>query len=61
MENLDTDVPPPAAALEATRAAVGEDEANSWLPFNGREDLKAAVVELVRRRGGPGYDPRRRW
>src|ERR687893_1520653 len=59
MENLDTDVPPPAAALEATRAAVGEDEANSWLPFNGREDLKAAVVELVRRRGGPGYDPRR--
>src|ERR687898_116532 len=59
MENLDTDVPPPAAALEATRAAVGEDEANSWLPFNGREDLKAAVVELVRRRGGPAYDPRR--
>jgi N-succinyldiaminopimelate aminotransferase len=59
MENLDTDVPPPAAALEATRAAVGEDEANSWLPFNGREDLKAAVVELVRRRGGPGYDPGR--
>jgi aspartate/methionine/tyrosine aminotransferase len=59
MENLETDVPPPAAALEATRAAVGEDEANSWLPFNGREDLKAAVVELVRRRGGPGYDRRR--
>src|SRR5918992_4189802 len=59
MENLDTDVPPPAAALEATRAAVGEDEANSWLPFNGREDLKAAVVELVRRRGGAGSEPRR--
>jgi aspartate/methionine/tyrosine aminotransferase len=59
MENLDTDVPPPAAAVEATRAAVGEDDANSWLPFNGREDLKATVVELVRRRGGPSYDPRR--
>jgi len=59
MENLDTDVPPPAAALEATRAAVGEDDANSWLPFNGREDLKEAVSEYVRRRGGPAYDPRR--
>src|ERR687895_439190 len=59
MENLDTDVPPPAAAVEATRYAVGEDDANSWLPFNGREDLKAAVVELVHRRGAPRYDPRR--
>ena len=59
MENLDTDIPPHAAALEATRAAVGEDDANSWLPFNGREDLKHAVVEYVARRGGPRYDPRR--
>jgi aspartate/methionine/tyrosine aminotransferase len=59
MENLDTDVPPPAAAVEATGAAVGEDDANSWLPFNGREDLKAAVVEYIERRGGPRYDPRR--
>ena len=59
MENLDTDLPPPAAAIEATRAAVGEDDANSWLPFNGREDLKEAVTEYVRRRGGPAYDPRR--
>jgi aspartate/methionine/tyrosine aminotransferase len=59
MENLDTDVPPPAAAVEATRAAVGEDDANSWLPFNGREDLKRAVAEYVERRGGPRYDPRR--
>src|SRR5918995_935898 len=59
MENLDTDVPPPAAAVEATRAAVGEDDANSWLPFNGREDLKEAVVAYVERRGAPRYDPRR--
>ena len=33
LENLDTDIPPPAEAIEATRAAIGEDEANSWLPF----------------------------
>ena len=39
LENLDTDVPPPPAAVEATRAAIGEDEANSWLPFTGRDDL----------------------
>src|SRR3954466_10248529 len=59
LENLDTDVPPPAAAIEATRAAVAEPEGNSWLPFNGRDDLKAAVVDYVARRGGPRYDPRR--
>jgi aspartate/methionine/tyrosine aminotransferase len=59
LENLDTDVRPHPAAVEATRAALDEDAANSWLPFNGREDLKAAVADLVARRGGPGYDPRR--
>jgi aspartate/methionine/tyrosine aminotransferase len=59
MENVDTDVPPPAAALEATRAAIGEDDANSWLPFSGRDDLKEAVVGYVERRGGGRYDARR--
>jgi aspartate/methionine/tyrosine aminotransferase len=56
MENLDTDIPPPAAAVEATRAAVGEDETNSWLPFTGRDDLKEAVASYIERRGGPRYD-----
>ena len=59
MENLDTDVPPPAAAVEATREAIGEDDANSWLPFTGRDDLKEAVAAHVERRGGPRYDPAR--
>jgi aspartate/methionine/tyrosine aminotransferase len=59
LENLDTDIPPPAEAIEATRAAIGEDEANSWLPFTGRDDLKDAVAAFVERRGGPGYDGRR--
>jgi hypothetical protein len=44
LENLDTDIPPPAAAMEPTRAAIGEDDANSWLPFTGRDDLKEAVA-----------------
>src|SRR2546423_10767086 len=59
MENLDTDIPPPEAAMEATRAAIGEDEANSWLPFTGRDDLKDAVAAYIERRGGPHYDGRR--
>src|SRR5437660_3481515 len=56
LENLDTDVPPPAAAIEATRAAIGEDDANSWLPFTGRDDLKEAVAAYIARHGGPLYD-----
>jgi aspartate/methionine/tyrosine aminotransferase len=59
LENLDTDIPPPTEALEATRAAIGEDEANSWLPFTGRDDLKDAVAAYIQRRGGPRYDGRR--
>src|SRR5467141_985569 len=59
MENLDTDIPPPEAAMEATRAAIGQDEANSWLPFTGRDDLKDAVAAFIERRGGPRYDGRR--
>lgn len=59
LENLDTDIPPPAAALDATRAAIGEDDANSWLPFTGRDDLKDAVAAFIERRGGPRYDGRR--
>ncbi len=56
LENLDTDVPPPEEALEATRRAIGEDDANSWLPFTGRDDLKEAVARSIERRGGPRYD-----
>jgi aspartate/methionine/tyrosine aminotransferase len=56
LENLDTDVPPPPEAVDATRAAIGEDDANSWLPFTGRDDLKEAVARHVERRGGPRYD-----
>jgi aspartate/methionine/tyrosine aminotransferase len=56
MENLDTDIPPPADAMDATRAAIGEDEANSWLPFTGRDDLKEAVAAHIERRGGPRYN-----
>jgi aspartate/methionine/tyrosine aminotransferase len=59
LENLDTDIPPPIEAVEATRVAIGEDDANSWLPFTGRDDLKEAVAAQIQRRGGPQYDGRR--
>jgi aspartate/methionine/tyrosine aminotransferase len=59
MENLDTDIPPPLEAIEATRTAIDQDEANSWLPFTGRDDLKVAVAAFIERRGGPSYDGRR--
>jgi aspartate/methionine/tyrosine aminotransferase len=59
LENLDTDIPPPQAAMEATREAIGEDDANSWLPFTGRDDLKEAVAAHIVRRGGPTYDAHR--
>jgi aspartate/methionine/tyrosine aminotransferase len=59
LENLDTDIPPPVEAMEATRAALGKDEANSWLPFTGRDDLKDAVAAYIERRGSPPYDARR--
>jgi aspartate/methionine/tyrosine aminotransferase len=56
LENYDTDIPPHPAALEATRAAIGRDEANSYLPFSGLDEMKSAVAELIARRGGPQYD-----
>jgi aspartate/methionine/tyrosine aminotransferase len=58
LENLDTDLPPPPEAIEATRAAMETAAGNSWLPFTGHDDLKQAVVESIARRGGPRYDAR---
>jgi aspartate/methionine/tyrosine aminotransferase len=57
LENLDTDLVPPEAALRATRQAVGEDEANSWLPFTGKGDLRQAVAEQFGDRSGVTVDP----
>jgi aspartate/methionine/tyrosine aminotransferase len=59
MENLDTDVPPPAAAIKATRDAVGTDDANSWLPFTGLQPLREAVAQRLQTQTGRSYDPLR--
>lgn len=57
LENLDTDVRPPAVALAATRAAVDADDANSYLPFQGRGSLLEAAAAHVGRIAGRTYDP----
>src|SRR5688500_1958242 len=57
MENLDTDVPPPPAAVAATRDAVGTEGANSWLPFTGLAHLREAVAARLREQTGRSYDP----
>jgi len=57
LENLDTDIPPPAAAIDATRAAIGEDDANSYLPFLGSAELRAAAAAHVSRLSGVPYEP----
>ena len=59
LENLDTDVAPPQGVIETTRAAVGEDDANSWLPFDGKVEMKEAVAAHIERRSGVRYDPLR--
>ncbi len=57
MENLDTDVSPPPVALEITRAAVDDDNANSYLPFQGHRTLREAAAQHVSTLTGTRYDP----
>jgi aspartate/methionine/tyrosine aminotransferase len=57
MENLDTDVAPPPAAVDATRRMVGTLEGNSWLPFTGLPRLRRAVADRLDAQTGRSYDP----
>jgi len=56
LENLDTDLRPPTSALEFTKEAVGDDDANSYLPFLGLNSIRQAAAELVSRQSGQVYD-----
>ncbi len=56
LENLDTDLRPPPGVEEATRQAVGEDDANSYLPFLGADTLRQTAAALVSRLSGVEYD-----
>jgi aspartate/methionine/tyrosine aminotransferase len=57
LENLDTDLRPPPAALAATRAAIGDDAANSYLPFQGQHALRQAAAGHVGAMAGTPSDP----
>lgn len=59
LENLDTDLLPSEDALRATREAVGQDDANSWLPFTGKADVRRAVADQLKERSGVLFDPDR--
>ncbi|MDH4073146.1 MAG: pyridoxal phosphate-dependent aminotransferase [Gammaproteobacteria bacterium] len=56
LENLDTNIPPPAPAVEFTRNAILDDDANSYLPFFGLDSMRRAATELVARQSGNAYD-----
>ncbi|SEE13931.1 Aspartate/methionine/tyrosine aminotransferase [Rhizobiales bacterium GAS191] len=59
LENLDVDIPPDAVAIERTRSAAGEDEANSYLPFIGQLSLRRAAAEHVSKLSGVAYSGER--
>ncbi|MGI9204523.1 MAG: pyridoxal phosphate-dependent aminotransferase [Woeseiaceae bacterium] len=56
LENLDTNIRPPASALEQTRIAIDDDDANSYLPFLGLDCLRRAATSLVSRQSAQEYD-----
>ncbi len=56
LENLDTDLRPPQSAVDFTKRAVDDDEANSYLPFFGLNPLRKAATALVERQSGQTYN-----
>jgi len=56
LENLDTDIPPPAIGIITTQNGIASDENNSYLPFFGQDDLRKAAVKRVRKVSGVEYD-----
>jgi aspartate/methionine/tyrosine aminotransferase len=57
MENLDTDLPLPPEAVAVTAESLETPAANSWLPFTGDLDLRAAISDFTAARTGHRYDP----
>jgi N-succinyldiaminopimelate aminotransferase len=57
LENADCYPIPAEHVLKATRAAVGEDEFNSYLPLRGLDGLREAVAFRYREDFGLDYEP----
>ncbi len=56
LENLDTNILPPASAVAFTRNAIVDDEANSYLPFLGLDTMRQAAASLVEKQAEQKYD-----
>ncbi len=56
LENLDTNIPPPASAIAFTEKALSDDSANSYLPFLGLDSTRQAAANLVGEQCGQEYD-----
>ncbi|MCZ6862279.1 MAG: pyridoxal phosphate-dependent aminotransferase [Alphaproteobacteria bacterium] len=59
LENFDTDLRSPPAAIAETKRAVEDDAANSYLPFIGQDKLRQAVARHVGVQSGLEIDWRR--
>jgi aspartate/methionine/tyrosine aminotransferase len=57
LENADTRLTPADHVIEATRAAVGVDEFNSYLPLRGLNRLRDAIAMRYQDDVGLKYDP----
>lgn len=57
LENADSNLPPSREVVEATRAAVGEDRHNSYLPLHGLPELRQAIAQRYNADLGLDYDP----
>lgn len=57
LENLDTDIAPPQGVIEASKYALTNDDANSYLPFTGSLALCSAVAEHLYTQSHIVYDP----
>ncbi|RLA29200.1 MAG: aspartate aminotransferase [Gammaproteobacteria bacterium] len=56
LENLDTNILPPASAVAFTQDAIIDDKANSYLPFLGLDPMRQAAANLVGKRSNQEYD-----
>jgi aspartate/methionine/tyrosine aminotransferase len=56
LENADTWLTPPEHVLEATRAAVGDDDHNSYLPLRGLLPMREAIAARYAADWGLTYD-----
>src|SRR3954451_10665504 len=58
-EDLRTDLPLPPEAVPETIAGLELPASNSWLPFTGDMELRAAISDFTAERTGHRYHPER--